>query len=97
MECSPSNNNSPASITQNIGEYIAILEKTNREQAQTIVHLHSQISELKIKIIELEARLGLNSANSSFPPSRDIVPPPKPVSLRKKSGKKAGGQKNVKG
>jgi hypothetical protein len=38
------------------------------------------------------ARLGLTSRNSSFPPSHDII---KPVSLRQKTGRKAGGQKNV--
>jgi hypothetical protein len=90
MECALSNISSPASIIQKLEEHIIVLEKTNKEQAQTIVHLQSRVT-------ELEARLGLNSGNSSFPPSRDIAPPPKPVSLRKKSGKKAGGQKNVKG
>jgi hypothetical protein len=107
MECAPSNNNSSASILQKQGEHIVVLEKTNRELAQSILELQSllatsqsRIFELEVKITELEARLGLHSGNSSFPPSRDIGPHqkhPKPASLRKKSGKKAGGQKNVKG
>ena len=85
------------------------LEEVNKEQAQTILDLESRLEAseshntdlqsqntvLKAKITELEARLGLHSGNSSFPPSRDISPPPKPGSLRKKSGNKAGGQKNV--
>ena len=41
-----------------------------KDQAQTIVHLQSRIT-------ELEARLGLNSGNSNFPSSRDIFSPPK--------------------
>jgi len=56
----------------------------------------SRISCLEIKITELEARLGLTRENSSFPPSRDLASSVKPVSLRKPSGKKVGGQKNVK-
>ena len=74
---------------QNPEEIIRKLEKTVKDQAQTILHLQSRIT-------ELEARLGLHSGNSSFPPSRDTFSPPKTNSLRKKSGKKAGGQKNVK-
>jgi len=65
------------------------LEDFIEKQAQTILDLQSRIT-------ELEAQLGLNSENSSFPPFRDLVPPPKPISLRKQSSKKAGGQKNVK-
>ena len=83
MECPSSDIVSPTSL-------IHSLEERNKELEETILHLQS-------RIIELEARLGLHSANSNFPPSRDIASPPKPVRLRTKSGKKAGGQKNVKG
>ncbi|MCL2460265.1 MAG: DUF6444 domain-containing protein [Euryarchaeota archaeon] len=90
MECSSSDIVSLTSLIHNLEEKNKELEEIIKKQAETILHLQS-------RIIELEARLGLHSANSNFPPSRDIASPPKPVNLRTKSGKKAGGQKNVKG
>lgn len=65
--------------------------------------------ELKEEIKELRARLGMNSNNSSKPPSSDGYnkpngdkdddekPKPKPKSERGKSGRKPGGQKGRKG
>ncbi len=46
------------------------------------------------RIAELEAQLKANSRNSGKPPSSDGLgkPPPKPRSLRKKTGRKPGGQ-----
>jgi len=45
------------------------------------------------RIEELERRLGLNSSNSSKPPSSDpLYKKPKPKSLRPKGQKKTGGQ-----
>jgi len=90
MECASLDIVSLTSLIQSQEQIITELEERNKEQAQTILHLQSRIT-------ELEARLGLHSGNSSFPPSHDIASPPKPVSLRTKSGRKAGGQKNVKG
>lgn len=66
-------------------------------QEVIISQLEAKILQLENRIAELEAMLKINSSNSNFPSSRDLYPPPKPVSLRKKSGKKVGGQKNHKG
>ena len=96
MECASLDIVSLTSFIHNLEEQNKELEEKNREQAQTILHLQSLLERSQSRITELESRLGLHSGNSSFPPSRDIVSPPKPVSLRKKSGRKAGGQKNVK-
>ncbi len=56
--------------------------------------LESQIKELTERLIALESRLNQNSRNSSRPPSTDLFvkEKPNPKSLRKKSGKKPGGQ-----
>ena len=90
MECSSSE------IIHNLEETIRNLEETIRNQEEIIKKQAQTILVLQSRVTELEARLGLHSGNSSFPPSRDVVSPPKPGSLHKKSGKKAVGQKNVK-
>ncbi len=82
----------PEGATNIILELYAIVEK----QSVLIQQQAKKIEELEARIEELEAQLNKNSRNSSFPPSRDIYTP-KPTSLRKKSGKKPGGQKNHKG
>ncbi len=51
------------------------------------------ILDLKRRIEELEARLKMNSRNSSKPPGSDGPAKPSPKSQRKKSGRKSGGQK----
>lgn len=50
------------------------------------------IIELMARVTALEARLGMNSSNSSKPPSSDGYAKPAPKSLRCKSGRKPGGQ-----
>jgi len=87
---------SPSSDIVSLTSLIHNLEERNKELEETVFHLQSLLEISQSRMIELEARLGLHSANSNFPPSRDIASPPKPVNLRTKSGKKAGGQKNVK-
>ena len=68
------------------------LEKLVVEQA-------AKIEEQAARIKELEEQLAQNSRNSSKPPSSDGPKKgsAKPRSLRKKSGKKSGGQKGHKG
>ncbi len=50
------------------------------------------IAVLAARVTELEARLGMNSRNSSKPPSSDGFAKPAPKSLRRPSGRKPGKQ-----
>ena len=55
----------------------------------------AQISALSAQVADLERRLGLNSSNSGKPPSSDgLKKPRRTASLRERSGRKPGGQKN---
>ena len=63
------------------------------ELAALVVRQAEQIEQLKAEVADLRRQLGQNSRNSSKPPSSDspfIKPVPK--SLRRKSGRKPGGQ-----
>jgi transposase len=59
--------------------------------------LSAQVRALQLKVTELEARLAINSRNSSKPPSSDGLVKAKPKSLRKRGGRPTGGQKGHKG
>jgi len=72
------------------------LEKLSKDELiDIILNMQDQLLALTCKFAEREARLGMNSTNSSMPPSND--PWRKPQSERKKSGKKPGGQPGHKG
>ena len=62
-----------------------------------IFFYESKIAELEARVAELEAQLAKDSHNSNKPPSSDPPFKPSPKSLRRKSGRKAGGQKGHKG
>lgn len=67
------------------------------EKEEIVEVLFAVIEQLTKEISELKARLNQNSQNSSNPPSSDKFGKPNPKSLRKPSGKKAGGQQGHKG
>lgn len=60
-------------------------------------HYESKLQKLEARIKELEDQISKNSRNSSKPPSTDEFDKPAPKSRRKKSGRKAGGQKGHEG
>lgn len=57
-----------------------------------LVERDAVIAELRAEIVELRRQLGLNSRNSSKPPSTDGLAKPAPKSLRGRSGREPGGQ-----
>jgi transposase len=54
--------------------------------------LREVVEALRVEVAELRARLGQNSSNSSRPPSSDGPAKPAPKSLRRRSGRRPGGQ-----
>jgi transposase len=63
------------------------------EQARVIEELRARVAALEAENAELKRRLGMNSTNSSKPPSSDSpFTKPAPRSLRRASGRRPGGQ-----
>jgi transposase len=63
------------------------------EQTRLIAELQGRVATLEVENAELKRRLGMDSTNSSKPPSSDSpFTKPAPKSLRRKSGRKPGGQ-----
>lgn len=75
------------------------LSKLTHEEKDTLIYaLLDRLERAEERIKELERRLGMDSSNSSKPPSSDgYKKPPKPQNLREKTGKKSGGQEGHKG
>jgi hypothetical protein len=62
------------------------------QQAQVINELRARVAALEAENAELKRRLGMNSTNSSQPPSAEGLAKPVRKSLRGKTGRKPGGQ-----
>jgi transposase len=72
-------------------DVVVILTAENARQREQIAALVAQNAELAARVQELEARLAKDSHNSGKPPSSDGLGR-KTRSLRRRSGKKPGGQ-----
>jgi transposase len=75
------------------GELLALIV----EQSDVIDRLVAQNEALAAQVAELKRRLGLNSTNSSKPPSSDGLAKPPPRSQRRASGRRAGKQPGASG
>jgi hypothetical protein len=74
-------------------EQLSQLEQENSRLKEQFAQRDERIESLTQRLADLEEQMKKNSSNSSLPPSSDRFAR-QPKSLRKKSGKKPGGQKN---
>jgi transposase len=88
--------NRPAQPT--LDELLALYAAGPDAMCGLVQDLFAQVSVLQLKVDELKARLDKDSHNSNNPPSSDgLRKPPAPASLRKRSGRKPGGQEGHRG
>lgn len=65
-------------------------------QAQIIEQLRTEVAQLRAENAELKRRFGMDSTNSSKPPSSDSpFTKPAPKSLRRRSGRKPAGSQAI--
>jgi len=81
---------------EDVASYDELLALVQAQQQQLAAQA-ALIEDLQSQIAELKRRLGLNSRNSSKPPSSDGLAKPAPRSLRKASGRKPGKQPGAPG
>jgi len=73
-------------------EVRAIYHQGEDAMVALFMQLQEQVNALTVRVNELEAQGKRNSHNSHQPPSSDGYRKPSPKSLRKKSGRRSGGQ-----
>src|SRR5689334_25315272 len=72
---------------------LRIVVRSYEELAELVVRQAERIEQLEAEVADLRRQLGQNSTNSSRPPSSDSpFTKPAPKSLRRRTGRKPGGQ-----